>query len=75
MRKKFFFFKNVGRVDGHRRVTRGADFVAVGGDEDKHAEMQEQGIKLSEGLSELHKRHGDDFDDRRVDDLIREVEG
>ena len=42
--------------DGHRRVTRGRDFLLVGGSEDTHGEMQERAIKFDEELKRRGKR-------------------
>ena len=50
--KKVSFLLGVGLDgdDGHRRVTRGRDFVLVGGSKDTHEELQERAIKLNEEL-------------------------
>jgi hypothetical protein len=45
--------------DGHRRVTRGRDFVLVGGSRDTHEELQERAIKVNEELDRRGKRLAD----------------
>ncbi len=42
--------------DGHQRLTRGENFVLVGGSQDTHAEMQEKAIKFNEKLEKRGKR-------------------
>ena len=38
--------------DGHTRLTRGKNFVLLGGSQDTHAFMQETAIKINERLDE-----------------------
>ena len=42
--------------DGHTRLTRGQNFVLVGGSQDSHAIMQETAIKVNESLERRGKR-------------------
>ena len=42
--------------DGHTRLTRGKNFVLVGGSQDTHAVMQETAIKVNERLDKAGKR-------------------
>jgi hypothetical protein len=42
--------------EGHRRVTRGRDFLLVGGSEDTHGEMQERAVRFDEELRRRGKR-------------------
>lgn len=42
--------------DGHRRLTRGRDFVLVGGSRDTHGEMQDKAIRFDEELRRRGKR-------------------
>ncbi len=42
--------------DGHTRLTRGKNFVLVGGSQDTHAVMQETAIKVNERLDRAGKR-------------------
>jgi hypothetical protein len=54
--------------DGHTRLTRGKNFVLLGGSQDTHAIMQETAIKVNERLDKDGKR----LEDVPVGDL-REV--
>ena len=42
--------------DGHTRLTRGKNFVLVGGSQDTHALMQETAVKINETLDKRSKR-------------------
>jgi hypothetical protein len=42
--------------DGHTRLTRGKNFLLVGGCHDTHAVMQETAIKINEQLDKRSKR-------------------
>ena len=42
--------------DGHTRLTRGKNFVLVGGSQETHAVMQETAIKVNEHLDRKGKR-------------------
>jgi len=42
--------------DGHTRLTRGKNFVLVGGSQDTHAVMQETAIKVNERLDKRGTR-------------------
>jgi len=60
--------------DGHRRLTRGADFVLVGGSTETHERMQETMIKFEEAL----ERRGKTLQEAEVPeviDLLREAQG
>ena len=41
--------------DGHKRVTRGENFILLGGSEETHARMTETSIKTMEELKRRHK--------------------
>jgi hypothetical protein len=41
--------------DGHTRLTRGDNFVLVGGSHDTHAQMQETAVKINERLDKKGK--------------------
>lgn len=75
MGKKKYFFMGVGLDgdDGHKRITKAKDYAVVGGSKETHEMMQEKGAKLSEGMKDLERRHGDNIDDRHIADLLREV--
>jgi hypothetical protein len=51
--------------DGHKRITRGKNFLLAGGSEDTHGAMRETIIKVNEELDSL----GLDLADVSVDDL------
>lgn len=42
--------------DGHTRLTRGKNFVLLGGSQDTHSLMQETAIKVNERLDRVGKR-------------------
>jgi hypothetical protein len=42
--------------DGHTRLTRGKNFVLLGGSHETHAVMQETAIKINERLDQQSKR-------------------
>ncbi|TWT76082.1 hypothetical protein Pla123a_28690 [Posidoniimonas polymericola] len=45
--------------DGHKRLTRGKDFLLAGGSEETHGRMQETLIKVGERLEQRGKRISD----------------
>ena len=45
--------------DGHKRVTRGEEFLLVGGSSETHEKMQETAIRFSEQLDKRGKRLAD----------------
>jgi len=53
--------------DGHKRVTKGDNFLLVGGTKDTHAEMTEKAIKINEKLKargqQLETVSREEFDD------------
>jgi hypothetical protein len=53
--------------DGHKRVTKGENFLLAGGSKDTHEEMTEKAIKINEKLTSRGKRleevSRDEFDD------------
>lgn len=55
--------------DGHRRLTRGRDFLLVGGGEETHERMQEHAIKLTEEL----ERRGKHLSDIRSAEEFRDL--
>ncbi len=59
--------------DGHKRITRGKNFLLAGGSEQSHVFMREMILKVTERLDEL----GQDLADVSVEelrDLIDEVQ-
>ncbi|MEQ8209521.1 MAG: hypothetical protein RH917_06790 [Lacipirellulaceae bacterium] len=45
--------------DGHKRLTRGKNFVLAGGSEETHGVMQETAIKVNEKLDARGKQLGE----------------
>ena len=58
--------------DGHTRLTRGPNFVLVGGSQDTHAVMQETAVKINERLDTKGKRL-EDVSVRELRDICGEV--
>jgi hypothetical protein len=55
--------------DGHTRLTRGKNFVLLGGSQDTHAMMQETAVKVNERLDKSGRR----LEDVSVGELRRIV--
>ena len=60
--------------DGHTRLTRGKNFVLLGGSQDTHAVMQETALKINENLDKRGKRL-EDATVRELHDICDEVAG
>ena len=45
--------------DGHKRITRGKNFVLAGGSEETHGAMQETALKVNEHLDRRGKQLAD----------------
>jgi hypothetical protein len=58
--------------DGETRLTRGKNFVLLGGSQDTHAIMQETAIKLNERLDQAGKRL-EDVPVKELRKIFREV--
>jgi hypothetical protein len=58
--------------DGHTRLTRGKNFLLLGGSQDSHAVMQETAIKINERLDKQGKRL-EDASAAEIRDICREV--
>ncbi|MFW5692812.1 MAG: hypothetical protein ACOCWL_01215 [Thermoguttaceae bacterium] len=58
--------------DGHTRLTRGDNFVLVGGSHKTHAVMQETAVKINEHLQRRGKRL-EDASVGELRDICREV--
>lgn len=59
--------------DGHQRLTRGEDFLLVGGSHGTHERMQETAIKINEELA----RRGKELKDaspEELRDVVRKLE-
>lgn len=58
--------------DGHKRITRGPNFLLAGGSQETHGQMQETAIKVNEHLA----RKGKDLTEvsaRELRDIISDV--
>ena len=60
--------------DGHKRVTKGDNFLLVGGSEETHDHMVETSIKFNEKLSAKGKRL-EDLSRNEFTDMISESSG
>jgi hypothetical protein len=58
--------------DGHKRLTRGKNFVLYGGSKDTHEVMQETAIKINEQLDRRGKRL-EDVSVREFRDIFHEA--
>lgn len=58
--------------DGHKRLTRGKNFVLVGGSEGTHAVMQETAIKVNERLDQSGRQLAD-MPPEELRDICHEV--
>jgi hypothetical protein len=58
--------------DGHKRLTRGPNFVLFGGSQETHEVMQHTAIKLNERLSERGTRL-EEISPRDLREMIREI--
>ena len=58
--------------DGQTRLTRGKNFLLLGGSQDSHAVMQETAIKINERLDKQGKRL-EDVSVAEIRDICREV--
>jgi hypothetical protein len=58
--------------DGHKRITRGDEFLLVGGSEETHEQMQDVAIRVTESLQTRGKRL-QDASPEEVADLIHKA--
>ncbi len=59
-------------ADGQTRLTRGKNFVLMGGSEQTHAVMQETAVKINEHLDRRGKRL-EDVSAGELRDICREI--
>ena len=59
-------------ADGHTRLTRGKNFVLVGGSQETHAFLQETAVKINERLDHRGKRL-EEVSIRELRDICRDV--
>lgn len=60
--------------DGHKRITKGENFVLVGGSEETHERMTETAIKVNEKLSSKGKTL-DSISREEFIDIVSECSG
>jgi hypothetical protein len=58
--------------DGHTRLTRGKNFVLVGGCQETHAVMQETAVKINEQLDKRGRRL-EDVSSSELGNICRDV--
>ena len=58
--------------DGHTRLTRGKNFLLVGGGQETHAVMQETAVKINERLDKRGRRL-EDVSPSELGSICREV--
>ena len=58
--------------DGHKRITKGKNFVLLGGSKDTHEEMQEKAIKFNEKLGTRGKQL-EDINFKEFKEIARDV--
>ncbi len=58
--------------DGQKRLTRGENYVLIGGSEDTHAVMQETAVKVNEHLDRAGKRL-EDVSAKELRDICHEA--
>ena len=59
-------------TDGHQRVTKGDNFLLLGGTEQTHQQMTEQAIKINEKLKSRGKQL-ENVSKEEFDDIAHEV--
>ena len=60
--------------DGHKRLTRGDNFLLVGGSAETHEVMQETAIKVNEQLAKRGKRL-EDASPQELRDIFYDIRG
>ncbi len=58
--------------DEHKRITKGEDFLLVGGSEETHGRMQDVAIRVAESLQDKGKRLSDACAEEVID-LVRKA--
>lgn len=58
--------------DGHKRLTKGENFVLAGGSEETHERMSETAIKVNEQLARKGKRL-EDVSREEFQDMVRKA--
>jgi hypothetical protein len=58
--------------DGHRRITRGPNFLLAGGSDETHAAMRETAVKINERLQRDGKQLAD-VSIRELRDIVADI--
>ena len=58
--------------DGHQRITRGENFLLLGGSEETHERMQETALQINEQLEKRGKRL-EDASPEELRDIVGEI--
>ena len=58
--------------DGHKRITRGKNFLLAGGSQETHSLMQETAIKINEHLDRSGKQLAD-VSARELRDIVADI--
>jgi hypothetical protein len=58
--------------DGHKRITRGPNFLLAGGSQETHGMLQETAIKINEHLDRAGKQLAD-VSVRELRDIVAEI--
>ena len=74
MRQRLLLGLGFDGKDGHKRYTKGEDFVLMGGSEETHEKMTETVIKFNEKLARKGK-HLSELSREEFQDMMREAEG
>ena len=72
-RQAFLLGVGLDGKDGHRRATKGEDYVLFGGSEETHGRMQDGAEKFREILEERGKKLKDVDDPEELKDIAREA--
>lgn len=59
--------------DGHKRITRGPNFLLAGGSQETHGQMQETAIKINEHLDRRGKQLSD-VSANELRDIVADIE-
>lgn len=59
--------------DGHKRITRGPNFLLAGGSQETHGKMQETAIKINEHLDRRGKQLSD-VSVNELRDIVADIE-
>ena len=70
--KKVLLGLGLDHLDGHKRVTKGENFILLGGSKETHEEMQEKAIKFNEELKRKKKRM-DQIEPKEFNDIANKV--